>query len=62
MIHHLFFDFYFARFIWNTVYIILFVIQPPSSFTNMSDSWLNAIWPKFRNPIFVGVAALCWAI
>jgi len=61
MIQDLFFDCHFTRFIWNAVYIT-FGIQPLSSFANMFDSWLNAICPKLRNQIFVGVAALCWAM
>ena len=60
-IQHLFFDCYFARFVWNTVQMA-YGIQPPTSFANLFGSWLHGLSLKLRNQILLGAAALCWSI
>jgi len=60
-IQHLFFDCHFASFIWNTVHIT-FGIRPPTSIANLFGSWLLGLDPKLRDQIWLGAAALCWAI
>jgi len=60
-IQHLFFECHFASFVWNTVHIT-FGIQPPASFAHLFGSWLHGLCPKVKSQIFVGAAALCWAL
>ena len=60
-IQHLFFDRYFAHFVWNTVHIT-YEIQLTTSFANMFGSWLHGLTLKLRNQIFMWAAALCWSI
>ena len=60
-IQHLFFDCYFASFVWNNV-PITFRIRPPTSFANLFGSSLHGLSPKLRKQILLGVATLCWAI
>ena len=55
------FDYYFARFVWNTVHIT-YGIQLPTSFANMFGSWLYGLSLKLRNQILLGAVALCWSI
>ena len=55
------FDYYFARFVWNTVHIT-YGIQPPANFANMLSSRLHGLSLKLRNQILLGAAALCWSI
>ena len=58
-IQHLFFDCQHAKTIWRVVHAGL---TPPKSITHMLRNWLTGISNKERSLIFVGAAALIWAI
>lgn len=60
-IQHLFFECPMARLMWDMVNIS-FRFQPPTSVTNLFDSWLRSFCYKLRNQIFIGIAAMCWAL
>jgi hypothetical protein len=60
-IQHLFFDCPLARFIWNTVFIS-FGIHPPRNVASLLGNWLRGVQPKLKTQVFVGIAALCWAV
>jgi hypothetical protein len=60
-IQHLFLDCPFARTIWRIVFYAT-NLQQPRSIHHMFGSWLNNQQSKLKNLIWVGVAALCWAI
>lgn len=56
----MFFDCYFAHFVWNI--FITFGAQPPSSIPNLFGSWINAYPSYLKNQILVEAAALLWAM
>jgi hypothetical protein len=60
-IDHLFLDCPYARMVWR---IISYAtgLTPPNSIRHMFGSWLSNQSKKIRNLIWVGVAAVCWAI
>ena len=60
-IQHLFLDCHYARMVWRMVYLATGLTQP-RSIRHMFGSWLSNQNNKSRNLIWVGVAALCWAI
>ena len=60
-IQHLFFDCPLARFMWNAVFIS-FGIHPPRNVASLLGNWLRGVQPKLKTQVFVGVAALCWAV
>jgi hypothetical protein len=60
-IQHLFFGCQHAKTIWRVVQVAA-GLTPPKSIAHMLRNWLMGISTKERNLIFVGAAALMWAI
>ena len=60
-IQHLFFDCQHAKTIWRVVHVAT-GLTPPKLITHMLRNWLTGISKKERSLIFVGAAALMWAI
>ena len=60
-IQHLFLDCHYARMVWRMVYLATGLTQP-KSIRHLFGSWLSNQNTKIRDLIWVGVAALCWAI
>jgi len=61
IIQHLFYDWQHAKIIWRVVQVAT-GLTPPKSMTHMFRNWLTCISMKQRRLIFVGAAALIWAI
>jgi hypothetical protein len=61
-IQHLFFDCHVAKFVvWNAIFFT-FGIKPPTSVVDMLGSWLGCFSQKLRKQVWLGAAAMCWAI
>jgi hypothetical protein len=60
-IQHLFFDCHVARFVWSTLFIT-FGINPPNNVANMFGIWLKGLQSRLKHQIFIGIAALLWAM
>jgi len=60
-IQHLFFDCPFAKMIWRIIFYATNLDQP-RSIDHMFGTWLNNQHKKIKPLIWVGLAALCWAI
>jgi hypothetical protein len=60
-IKHLFIECPYARMVWRIIFYAT-GLTPPSSIRHMFGSWLSNQSSKVRNLIWVGVAAVCWAI
>ena len=60
-IQHLFFDCQCAKTIWRVVHVAT-GLTPPKLITHMLRNWLTGISKKEKSLIFVGAAALMWAI
>jgi hypothetical protein len=60
-IKHLFFNCQHAKDIWRVVQIAT-GLTPPRSIRHILGNWLTGIAKKDKKMIFVGVAALLWAI
>ena len=60
-IQHLFFDCQHAKTIWRVVHVAT-GLTPPKSIRHMLRNWLTGISKQERSLIFVGAAALMWAI
>jgi hypothetical protein len=60
-IQHLFYDCYYARFLWGLVHIS-FGISPPRNVKHMFSTWTNQFGGKLKRQILVGASAFCWAI
>ena len=60
-IQHLFFDCPFAKMIWRIIFYATNLNQP-RSIDHMFGTWLNNQHKKIKPLIWVGLAALCWAI
>ena len=60
-IHHLFFNCQHAKTIWRVVHVTT-SLTPPKLITHMLRNWLTGISKQERSLIFVGAAALMWAI
>jgi hypothetical protein len=61
MVKHLFMDCHYVRMVWRMVYLATGLTQP-KSIRHMFGSWLSNQNSKIRALIWVGIAALCWAI
>jgi len=61
LIKHLFLDCPYARMVWRIIFYAT-CLMPPRSIGHMFDSWLSNQSKNIRNLIWVGVAAVCWAI
>jgi len=60
-IQHLFLDCPYARLVWRIIFFAT-GLTPPRSIRHMFNSWLSNQSKKIRRVIWVGVAAVCWAI
>ena len=60
-IQHLLFDCQHAKTIWRVVYVAT-GLTPLKSITHVFRNWLSGIRKKEKSLIFVGAAALMWAI
>jgi exonuclease III len=60
-IQHLFLDCPCAKMIWRIIFFAT-SLQQPRSIRHMFGNWLSNQHKKVKNMIWVGVAALCWAI
>jgi len=60
-IQYLFLDCHYATVVWRMVYLATGLTQP-KSIRHLFGSWLSNQNTKIRDLIWVGVAALCWAI
>lgn len=60
-IQHLFIDCPSAKMIWRFIFYAT-GLTPPKSINHMFGSWLNNQHKDFKQLIWVGVAAMCWAI
>jgi hypothetical protein len=60
-IKHLFVECPCARMVWRIIFYAT-GLTPPRSIRHMFGSWLSNQSSKVRNLIWVGVAAVCWAI
>lgn len=60
-IQHLFLDCPFSRMIWRIIFYATNLTQP-SNINHMFGTWLSNQNKKIKGLIWVGVAALCWAI
>ena len=60
-INHLFLHCPYARMVWRIIFFAT-GLSPPRSVCHMFGSWLSNQSKKIRNLIWVGVAAVCWAI
>ena len=60
-INHLFLDCHYARMVWRVIFFAT-GLTPPRSISQMFSSWLSNQHIKIRQLIWVGVAAVCWAI
>jgi hypothetical protein len=60
-IKHLFIECPYARMVWRMSFYAT-GLTPPSSIRHMFGSWLSNQSTNVRNLIWVGVAAVCWAI
>jgi hypothetical protein len=49
------------RYIWSAVHFT-FGIRPPLNMSHLLGSWLNGVNPRLKYRVFVGIAALCWAV
>jgi hypothetical protein len=57
-IQHPFFDYHVAKFVWIAVYFT-FGIDPPSSITNLLESWLIGYSSKLRKKLLIGASTMC---
>ena len=60
-IQHLFLDCPFAKMIWRIIFYATNLRQP-RSIAHMFGTWLDNQYKKIKPLIWVGLAALCWAI
>jgi hypothetical protein len=60
-VKHLFFDCYYAKFMWGLSYLP-FNIIPPRSVQHLYGSWLNQFQGKLKRQALAGALAFCWAI
>jgi hypothetical protein len=60
-IQHLFIDCPLAKMIWRFIFYATNLSQP-RSINHMFGNWLSNQHKDFKQPIWVGVAAVCWAI
>ena len=60
-IQHLFLDCPYASMVWRIIFFAT-GLNPPRSISHMFGTWLNNQHKKTRYLIWVGVAAVCWAI
>jgi hypothetical protein len=60
-IKHPFIECPYAKMVWRIIFYAT-ELTPPSSIRHMFGSWLSNQSSKVRNLIWVGVAAVCWAI
>jgi hypothetical protein len=60
-IKHLFLDCPYVRMVWTIIFYAT-GLTPPRSVSHIFNSWLSDQSIKIRNLIWVGVAAVCWAI
>ena len=60
-IQHLFLDCPYASMVWRIIFFAT-GLNPPRSISHMFSTWLTNQHKKTRNLIWVGVAAICWAI
>ena len=60
-IQHLILDCPYARLVWRIIFFAT-GLTPPKSIRHMFNSWLSNQSKKIRRVIWVGVAAICWAI
>jgi len=60
-INHLFLDCHYARMVWRVIFLAT-GLTPPRSISQIFSSWLSNQYIKIRQLIWVGVAAVCWAI
>jgi hypothetical protein len=61
IVQHLFMDCHNARMVWRMIYLVTGLTQP-KSIRHMFGSWLSNQNSKIIALIWVGIAALCWAI
>jgi hypothetical protein len=59
-IKHLFFNCYYARFLWGLTHIT-FGISPPHNIIHMFGSWTNVIGGQLKRQL-VDVSVFCWTI
>jgi hypothetical protein len=57
-IHHLFFNYYFAKFLWRVVQVSLNIVIP-MSVANIFDGWVTGLGRYYKSLVFVRVTALC---
>ena len=60
-VQHLFLDCHYAKVVWRMVYLATSLTQP-KSIIHLFGSWLSNQNIEISDLIWVGVAALCWAI
>jgi hypothetical protein len=58
---HLFYDCYYARFLWGLPRIT-FNIPPPPNVQHKFSTWINMFGGKLKRQIPAGASVFCWAI
>jgi hypothetical protein len=61
IIQHMFYDCYYARFLWELTQIA-FGITPPHSVQYMFGTWTNQVGDKLRRQLLTGASTFCWTI
>jgi hypothetical protein len=60
-IQHLFFDYYFAKFLWRVVQCT-FNIDTPTSVGHLFNDWACGVGSRLKKFMLVGASALCWTL
>jgi hypothetical protein len=60
-IQHLFFDCYYARFMWGLIQIT-FGIRPQHNTIHLFRTWANSFGRNFKRQLLTGALPFCWAI
>jgi hypothetical protein len=60
-IQHLFFDCYYARFVWGLIHIT-FGIQPPLNTNHLFGTSSNSLGGSLNRQLLADASAFCWTI
>jgi len=60
-INHLFFDCFYAKFLWRAVHII-FGLPPPTNINDLFLRWTKLGTKKYNSLLLTAAVSLCWAI
>jgi hypothetical protein len=60
-IKHLFFNCYYAKFLWGLI-SITFGILPPHNIVHIFGSWTNVVGGQLKRQLLASMSVFCWAI